>query len=180
MANDVWKPVFCMVNGAVAGGGLHLVAQADIVVAEPAAVFLDTHVNVGMVGAIENVELLDRLPLGTVLLMTLAGRGYRLTGERAHQLGLVDVLAGAGEGLAEADRIAALIAENSPSAVQASKRAVWSAVRTGRAERLALGWRLIQEQWDHPDFREGAAAFTERRTPVWRDVPGGPRDGGGV
>lgn len=180
MANEVWKPVISVVNGAVAGGGLHLVAQADVVVAEPSAVFLDTHVNVGMVGAIENVELLERLPLGTVLLMTLAGRGYRLTAERAHQLGLVDVLTGAGEGLDEADRIAALIAANSPSAVQASKRAIWSAVRAHRAERLELGWRLIQEQWEHPDFREGAVAFAERRAPLWTDVPGGSRDRGGA
>jgi E-phenylitaconyl-CoA hydratase len=169
MASEVWKPVICVVNGVAAGAGLHLVNQADIVVAEPSAAFMDTHVNVGMVGAIENVELLDRLPLGAVLLMTLVGREHRMTAARAHQLGLVDVLAEQGQGVGEAERLAGLIARNSPSAVSASKRAIWHAVRMDRERRLELGWRLVREQWQHPDFREGAAAFTERRHPVWTE-----------
>jgi E-phenylitaconyl-CoA hydratase len=169
MANEVWKPVICVVNGVAAGGGLHLVAEADVVIAEPSASFLDSHVNVGMVGAIENIQLLDRLPLGIVMMMTLAGRGYRLTAQRAYELGLVDVLAPQGGAMAEADRLAALIAQNSPSAVTASKRAIWHAVRRGQAERLSLGWQLLQQQWEHPDFAEGPAAFAEGRAPVWAE-----------
>jgi E-phenylitaconyl-CoA hydratase len=151
------------------GAGPEVVVRTDVVVAEPGASFLDSHVNVGMVGAIENIQLLDRLPLGTVMMMTLAGRGYRLTAQRAYELGLVDVLAAPGGAMAEAGRLAALIAQNSPSAVTASKRAIWHAVRCGHAERLSLGWQLLQQQWEHPDFAEGAAAFAARRAPVWAE-----------
>ncbi|MGO8862286.1 MAG: enoyl-CoA hydratase/isomerase family protein, partial [Acidimicrobiales bacterium] len=42
--NSVWKPVIAAVNGTCAGGGLHFVADADIVIAASDASFLDTHV----------------------------------------------------------------------------------------------------------------------------------------
>ena len=48
--------------------------------------------NVGMVGAVENIGLAKRLPLGSALRMTLCGRKYRMPAERAYQLGLVDEL----------------------------------------------------------------------------------------
>ena len=95
--NDVWKPVIAAVNGVANGAGLHFVVDADIVVAAENASFMDTHVNVGMVGAIENIGLAKRLPLGTALRMTLQGRNFRLSAERAYQLGLVDELVPAAE-----------------------------------------------------------------------------------
>ena len=71
--NRVWKPVICVVNGLCVGGGLHFVVDADIVVASENAAFMDAHVNVGMVGALENVGLARRLPMGSALRMTLLG-----------------------------------------------------------------------------------------------------------
>ncbi|HRE00212.1 MAG TPA: enoyl-CoA hydratase/isomerase family protein, partial [Ilumatobacteraceae bacterium] len=94
--NRVWKPVICAVNGTVASAGLHFVVDADIVVASTNAQFLDTHVNVGMVGAVENIGLAKRLPLGSALRMTLCGKAYRMSADRAYQLGLVDELAEVG------------------------------------------------------------------------------------
>ena len=81
------KPVICAVNGLCVGGGLHFVVDSDVVVAAESAAFMDTHVNVGMVGAIENVGLAKRLPLGAALRMTLMGRHYRMTARRAYELG---------------------------------------------------------------------------------------------
>jgi len=86
--NDVWKPVICAVNGTCVGGGHHFVVDADIVVASRNAKFVDAHVNVGMVGAIENIGLAKRLPLGA--------RAGRRTGGLARG----SALAGAGNGAA--------------------------------------------------------------------------------
>ena len=88
--NRVWKPVIAAVNGLVNGGGLHLVVDADIIVAAEHAEFMDTHTSVGMVGAVENIGLAKRLPLGQALRMTLQGRNYRLSARRAYELGMVD------------------------------------------------------------------------------------------
>ena len=115
--SGVWKPVICAVNGLVAGGGLHFVADADIVIAADHAAFMDTHVNIGQVGAVENVSLTHRMPLGAVLRMTLQGRDYRLTARRAYELGLVDEIVPLADLQATAREIALSIAANSPTAV---------------------------------------------------------------
>jgi len=151
----------------VASAGLHFVVDSDIVVASKTATFLDTHVNVGMVGAIENIGLAKRLPLGSALRMTLCGKSYRMDADRAYQLGLVDELAEP-EGLIDtAETIARQICANSPTAVSLSQQAIWSSVEMGYRDSLEYGWALLRMHWDHPDSKEGPKAFAEKRDPVW-------------
>lgn len=165
--NDVWKPTICAVNGMVAGGGLHFVVDSDIVIAADHATFLDTHVNVGMVGAIENIGLANRLPLGTALRMTLQGRNYRLSAERAFQLGLVEELCPRSDLDALATSIADDICRNSPNAVSLSMRSVWSSREMPYSQSIEYGYSLLRMHWRHPDFKEGPVAFAERREPAW-------------
>ena len=170
--NDVWKPVICVVNGTCVGGGHHFVVDADIVVASRNATFIDSHVNVGMVGAIENIGLAKRLPLGTALRMTLMGNSYRLTSERAHQLGLVDELTDTpDEARAIAQTMAQQMLKNSPQAMALSKRAIWGSLEKGYEESLEEGWALLRSHWTHPDFEEGPKAFAEKREPAWNPDP---------
>lgn len=165
--NRVWKPVICAVNGLVAGAGLHFVVDSDIVVAVEQSSFLDSHVNVGMVGGIENTGLARRLPLGTALRMTLQGRNYRLPAARAHQLGLVDELVTPDELVPTARQIACDIAANSPHAVALSQQAVWASTELPYSQAVEYAWSLVRSHWSHPDFVEGPQAFAERRTPQW-------------
>ena len=170
--NRVWKPVICAVNGLCVGGGLHFVVDSDIVLASENAAFMDTHVNVGMVGALENVGLAKRLPLGTALRMTLLGRRYRLPAARAHQLGLVDELvATPAELLPLAEEMARQMMESSPQAMALSKQAVWGALEHGYATALEQAWALLRLHWQHPDFTEGPRAFVEKREPRWDPDP---------
>ncbi len=170
--NRVWKPVICAVQGLCVGGGLHFVVDADIVVASRNAKFLDAHVNVGMVGAIENVGLAKRLPLGSALRMTLMGRDYRMPAERAYQLGLVDELVETpAEVLPAALAMAESMLKNSPQAMALSKQAVWGSVEHGYRDALEAAWGLLRLHWGHPDFREGPRAFAEKREPRWNPDP---------
>ncbi len=170
--NRVWKPVICAVQGLCAGGGLHFVVDADIVVASRNAKFMDSHANVGMVGALENVGLAKRLPLGTALRMTLQGRDFRLPAERAWQLGLVDELVETpAEALPAALEIAGSILKSSPQALALSKQAVWGSIEKGYSEALESAWGLLRLHWGHPDFREGPRAFAEKREPRWNPDP---------
>lgn len=166
--NDVWKPTICAVNGLVVGAGLHFVVDADIIVASTNAVFLDSHVNVGMVGGPENVGLAKRLPLGTALRMTLQGRNFRLPAQRAYDLGLVDELTEPGELIATADQIARDIAANSPHAVSLSQQAIWSSLEMPYSQAVEFGYSLVKTHWHHPDFTEGFTAFAEKRPPNWK------------
>ena len=61
---DVWLPTIVAVNGVCTGAGLHFVADADVVVASTRSSFLDTHVSVGQVAAVEPITLLPRIGLG--------------------------------------------------------------------------------------------------------------------
>ncbi len=170
----VQKPVICAVNGLTAGGGLHFVADADIVVAGEHVEFLDSHVSVGMVGGVENVSLTRRLPIGTVLRMTLQGRSYRLSARRAFGLGLVDELCPSGEELSTALGIAAEIAKNSPEAMRRSKQAVWDSIGLDHLAAAEQAWNLVKQHRSHADFVEGPRAFAESRPPEWE--PGTPTD----
>jgi enoyl-CoA hydratase/carnithine racemase len=163
----VWKPVICAVNGMAAGGGLHFVVDGDIVIAADHAQFLDTHVNVGQVGGVENVGLAKRLPLGTALRMTLVGRDYRLSTERAYQLGLVDEVVSGDELMDAAKTMAGQIARNSPRAVTLSQQAVWNSLETSYEQAMEYGFTLVKLHRLHPDSVEGARAFAERREPKW-------------
>jgi E-phenylitaconyl-CoA hydratase len=165
--NRVWKPVICAVNGLVAGGGLHFVVDADIVVAVDTASFVDTHVNVGMVGAIENIGLAKRLPIGTALRMTLQGKNFRLTARRAYELGFVDELVAPADLMRTAEQIAADIVKNSPKAVSLSQQAIWNSQEAGYQQSMEYGWALARMHWAHPDFTEGTRAFAEGREPRW-------------
>ncbi|HEY1829322.1 MAG TPA: enoyl-CoA hydratase/isomerase family protein, partial [Acidimicrobiales bacterium] len=120
--NNVWKPVIAAVNGICAGGGLHFVADADIVLAASNAQFMDTHVSVGQVAAYELIGLARRMPFEAVLRMALVGRQERMSAQRALELGMVSQVVDPPERLREeAQDLAEKIARNSPAAMAATK-----------------------------------------------------------
>jgi enoyl-CoA hydratase/carnithine racemase len=73
--NRCWKPVITAVNGMCCGGGLHFIADSDLILASETATFFDTHVKVGLVAGLEPVGLARRVPLEAVLRMALLGAG---------------------------------------------------------------------------------------------------------
>jgi enoyl-CoA hydratase len=167
--NGVDKPVIAAVNGVCAGGGLHFVADADVVIASPAATFLDPHVSVGQVTAYEAITLVRKSPMEPILRMALAGRHERMTAARAHQLGILSEVVTPPERLRErAQELAETIARNSPAAMAATKRALWGALETGLSDACRAGGRELIGMWGHPDQEEGPRAFAEKRPARWR------------
>lgn len=166
--HDVWLPYVVAVNGVCAGGGFHLLADADIVLASDTATFLDPHVSVGQVAALEPIALLRRMPAGAVRRMIVLGRHEWLSSHDALRLGLVSEVVPAEQLLDRAVALAAAAARNSPAAIAASKKAVYAGMQAGLDDGLRAGWRLLRQHWAHPDYKEGIAAFTEGRDPVWR------------
>jgi len=168
----VTKPVICAVNGLANGGGLHFVADCDIVIASAKAAFMDTHVSVGQVSGLESIGIARRAGVGAALLMGLAGRSYRMPAERAYQLGMVDLLEpDAAATLARAFELARGIAANSPQAMAHTKRAIWASTEMPDPAAPDFGWELLKLHWAHPDFEEGPNAFGEKRQPVWDPDP---------
>lgn len=172
----VSKPVICAVNGLTNGGGLHFVADSDIVIASTQAQFMDSHVSVGQVSALESVGIARRAGIGAALLMGLTGRSYRMSAERAYTLGMVDLLeADATATLTRAKELAHAIAANSPQAMALTKRAIWGCTELTEPAAAEFGWELLKSQWNHPDFAEGPQAFAEKREPRWNPDPNARR-----
>ena len=167
---DVWKPVIAAVNGVCAGGGLHLVADADIVIAAESASFLDPHVSVGQVVAYEAITLIRKSPMEAITRMTLCGKGERITAARARQLGIVSEVVPDAELSAAAERLAAAVAANSPTALRATKRALWRSLEMGLTQARRAAADDIRQLHDHPDRYEGARAWREKRRPNWEPL----------
>ena len=165
--NEVWKPVIAAVNGVCAGGGLHFVADADIVIASSEATFVDPHVSIGQVTAYEVIALARMSPMESILRLALVGRHERLTADRAFQLGILsevvepEALRDAAQDLAEK------IAKNSPAAMAATKRALWGSLEAGLTDACKAGAAELMGMWGHPDQTEGPLAFADKREPQW-------------
>ncbi|HZP30523.1 MAG TPA: enoyl-CoA hydratase-related protein, partial [Acidimicrobiia bacterium] len=152
-------------------GGLHFVADADIVIAAADAQFLDPHVSVGQVSAYETIALARKSPMEPVLRMALVGNGERLSAARAYELGIVGQLVDPPEQLRDvAQQVAELIARNSPTAMMLTKRALWRALELNLRDACRAGGQDLIAMWGHPDQTEGPAAFAERRDPVWQPL----------
>ncbi len=165
--NECWKPVITAVNGMVVGGGLHFIADSDLVVAAEHATFFDTHVKVGLIAGLEPVGLARRIPLEAVLRMSLLGGSERMSAQQAKELGLVGDVVPADQLLPRARELAQKIAQHSPTALARTKQAIWKSLDTGLHEGLEYTWKLIQEHIACPDLEEGAKAFVEKRKPNW-------------
>ena len=165
----VLKPVITAVNGICAGGGLHWVADADIVIAASDAQFFDPHVSVGQVVAIEAIGLLRKMPAEAVMRMALVGRWERMPAQRALELGMISQIVDPPERLREeAQALAEKIARNSPAAMRATKLALWESFEMGLTDACRAGGRELASMWGHPDQEEGPRAFAEKRDAVWQ------------
>jgi enoyl-CoA hydratase len=169
--NRVQKPVIAAVNGVCAGGGLHFVADADIVIAASNATFLDPHVSIGQVSAYEVIALVRKSPMEPIVRMALTGRHERTTAERARQLGILSEVVDPPERLRDAAReLAGKVARNSPAAMAATKRALWGALEHGLTDACRAGSAELVGMWGHPDQEEGPLAFTGKREPQWQEI----------
>ena len=117
------KPIFAAVNGIAYGGGCEIAQSTDFIIASDNATFGQPEAMIGLAAGGGSPALLPRLlPPGKALQMLMTGDP--ITAQEAYRLGMVNELCAPGELLEVAHRIADKIASNSPTAVQAVKRAV--------------------------------------------------------
>jgi enoyl-CoA hydratase len=177
--NSVAKPVIAAVNGLCAGGGLHFVADADIVIAASSATFVDPHVSIGQVSAYETIGLARKMPFESVMRMALTGRSERVSAQRAYELGMISEVVDPPERLRDAaQELAEKIARNSPAAMAASKRALWGALEMDLTDACIAGGRELVSMWGHPDQSEGPLAFADKRDANWIPSTPQPSPGG--
>ena len=164
---QVWKPVIAAVNGVCVAGGWHFVSDADIVICSENATFFDVHTRTGLINPMESVDLMSKVPPGEVLRMVLCAGDYRMTAQRAYQIGLAAEVVPFDQLIPTATTIAGQIAEKSPDGVRGSLEVIWSAINNQRAPSYPLGMALMHRHRTSRDRQEGYGAFLEKRKPQW-------------
>jgi len=134
----VSTPVITAVNGVCAGGGLHFVVDADIVIASTTATFLDPHVSVGQASSWEAIGLSSRIAATVAARLALTGRHERLTASRALEVGLVSELVPPDRLAERAQQLGEVIAAGDPEQLRAAKRTLWAAMELGRTAAMEL------------------------------------------
>jgi enoyl-CoA hydratase len=161
------KPLIAAVEGFAVAGGLEIALSCDLIVAARDARLGIPEVKRSLVAA---AGALFRLPrrIPYHVAMELALTGDPIDGERAHALGLVNRATEPGRALDEALELAGAIAKNGPLALDASKRIVVQALDWTEDEAWDKQGTIAGPVMTSEDAREGAAAFAEKRDPVWK------------
>lgn len=160
-------PLIAAVEGHAVAGGCELVLACDLVVAADDAAFGLPEVRRGLIAGSGGLVRLPRL-VPPQIAMEHALTGRPMTAVDAHRWGLVNQLTSPGGALAGARALAAEIASNGPLAVRATKKLLSESPTWPPAEVWARQTALLLEVVDSADAKEGAAAFVEKRAPVWR------------
>lgn len=143
-SNDLWKPVIAAVNGMACGGAFYLLGEAEFIIAADTATFFDPHVTHGMPAVYEPMFMLQRMPIGEIMRMSLLGRAERMSAQRAYQIGLVQEVVGSDD-LLGAARWAAEAIASAPDqrAVEVTVKAIWTAQYMGIHQALNSAAPLI-------------------------------------
>jgi enoyl-CoA hydratase len=163
------KPILAAVNGIAYGGGCELAQSTDFIIASENATFGQPEAMLGLAAGGGSPALLPRLlPPGKALQMLMTGDP--ISAQEAHRLGMVNELHPQDQLQDAARRIAEKIASNSPTAVQAVKRAVHLGEGQPTEQAIAIMMDMHWRSAVHPDRVEGIGAFNEGRGPTFRDA----------
>jgi 2-(1,2-epoxy-1,2-dihydrophenyl)acetyl-CoA isomerase len=160
-------PVICAVNGVAAGAGANLALACDIVLAAHSASFIEAFCKLGLIPDTGGTWHLPRL-VGRARAMGMALLGERIDAATAEKWGLIwkslpdEVL------MAEARDLAAHFAQGATRGLAFTKRALEASYANSLDEQLALEASMMRELGTSHDYREGVAAFMEKRSPHFK------------
>jgi methylglutaconyl-CoA hydratase len=159
------KPVIVAANGHAFGGGVGLVAAADIALAVDGATFSFSEVRVGVIPAMISVVVLPKLGVHQAMRLFLSGE--RFDAAHARDYGLLHKVV-ASDGLVSAvDAEVAQLALGAPNAIAEAKRLIRTVSRLPMDEAFRYAEEKIAALFAAPEAAEGMAAFVGKRPPSW-------------
>jgi methylglutaconyl-CoA hydratase len=158
-------PTIAAVHGAAIAGGSGLAFIPDFTIATSAARFGFTEVRIGFVPALVSVWV--ALQLGQKQARDLFLTGRIFTAEHAHHLGLVTEIVAEQDLVKHVETFAETLAASSPRALASIKRLMAAQHKAWLEAAILAAIEASTEARGTPDFREGVAAFLEKRKPVW-------------
>jgi 2-(1,2-epoxy-1,2-dihydrophenyl)acetyl-CoA isomerase len=155
-------PVVCAVNGVAAGAGANIALACDIVLAARSASFIQAFCRIGLVPDAGGSYVLPRL-VGMARASALTLLGEKLPAEQAAQWGLIWRVVDDDKLMAEAAALAQHLARQPTRALALIKQALNASFANSLDQQLDLERDLQAKAAATADFREGVAAFLEKR-----------------
>jgi len=161
------KPVIAAVNGIALGGGTELALASDIRIASMNASMGLTETRLAIIPGAGGTQRLPRL-VGRGKAKELIFTGRRIIAEEALQIGLVNAICEKEKLIPEAMKMAAMICETGPIAIEQAKYAINYGLETDLHTGLAIESNAYWVTIPTEDRLEGLAAFREKRKPVYK------------
>jgi 2-(1,2-epoxy-1,2-dihydrophenyl)acetyl-CoA isomerase len=161
------KPVIASVNGAAAGAGLSIASVCDVRIAADSATFVPAFINIGLVPDSGGSYFVTRI-LGPARAFEWLASGRKLTAAEAHAWGLVSEVVESDDLSDRVAEIAAQFAALPTRGIGMTKRLIDHAVTASLEEQLEREAQRQAAATQTDDFKEGVAAFLEKRSPQFR------------
>jgi len=159
------KVTIAAVNGAAIAGGTGLALLCDFTLSVPESKFGYTEVRIGFVPAIVSTFLLRQVGEKQARDLLLTGR--IIGAEEAARIGLINEIVAPEKLMTRARELAALLLENSPASLRATKRLLTDHARAELDSQIEAAVRQNAAIRTTADFREGISSFLEKRKPRW-------------
>lgn len=164
------KPIIAAVNGIAFGGGMEIVLNCDLVIASDNAAFALPEVKRGVVAAQGGIPRIKAV-VGHQLASEMLLLGRTVSAKEAHErFGFVNTVVPKAQLLQTAIEWAGRITQNSPDAVQCTKRGLIEAGKHGDVEQATLAHMQSPEStrtYHGENIKEGLNAFRDKRKPIW-------------
>ena len=159
------KPVIALAHGAAIGGGVGLVAAADIAIAAEGTVFSLAEVKLGILPSVISPYVLRAI--GPRVARDLFLTGDRFDAKEAFRIGLVHAVVPPADLELAARRKVESLLSSGPEAVEVAKRLIGQVAGKTPDEAMPLTVRTIAERRASEEGKEGLSAFLEKRPPSW-------------
>ena len=164
---NIEKPIICAVNGVAAGAGANIALACDIVVANENASFIQAFSKIGLIPDSAGTFFLPRL-IGLQKATALMMLGDKVTAADAEKLGMIFKVFPTETFNDEVNKMALTLANMPTKALGLTKKLLNSSITNNLEQQLQLESDLQIQSAESNDYREGVAAFIEKRKPNFR------------
>jgi 2-(1,2-epoxy-1,2-dihydrophenyl)acetyl-CoA isomerase len=161
------KPIICRLNGVAAGAGCSLALASDMIIASEEATLIEVFINIGLVPDSGSAYFLPRL-VGMAKAFELCAMGNRVKATEALQLGLINRVASADQLDTVVKEYTDYFAQAPTKSIGLIKKMLTKATTTSLEEMLEYEAYCQEIAGTSDDYKEGVAAFLEKRKPAFK------------